>query len=114
VLGSCHALEIPFVFGTLKNEAIQSFSGGGEHAFALSGAIRRAWTSFARTGVPECDLPGAGAVAWAQWDTAIRPTTVLGPWPGPAGLVRAVDDPRAPELAAVDSVVGPLPGHRSL
>jgi para-nitrobenzyl esterase len=113
VLGSCHALEIPFVFGTLKNEAIQAFSGGGEDAFALSGAIRRAWTSFARTGVPECDLPGAGAVAWAPWEPSVRPTTVLGPWPGAAGLVHPVDDPRAPELAAVDSVTGPLPGHRS-
>jgi para-nitrobenzyl esterase len=113
VLGSCHALEIPFVFGTLKNEAIQSFSGGGEHAFALSGAIRRAWTSFARTGVPECDVPGAGTVAWAPWDPAIRSTTVLGPWPGAAGLVSAVDDPRALELARVESIVGPLPGHRS-
>ena len=119
VLGSCHALEIPFVFGTLKNEAIQSFSGGGEDAFALSGAMRQAWTSFARTGVPECDVPGAsgvpgaGAVAWADWNPATRPTTVLGPWPGAAGLVHPVDDPRAPELIAVDAVVGQLTGHRT-
>ena len=58
VLGSCHALEIPFVFGTLKNPVVQAFSGGGEDAFALSALMRRAWTSFARTGVPACDLPG--------------------------------------------------------
>ena len=125
VLGSCHALEIPFVFGTLKNEAVQSFSGGGEDAFALSGAIRQAWTSFAYTGVPVCDLPGAGAVtgagagagaggmAWTDWNPATRPTTVLGPWPGAPGLVHQVDDPRAPELTAVDAVVGKLPGHRT-
>ena len=85
VLGSCHALEIPFVFGTLKNQAIQAFSGGGEDAFALSVAIRRSWTSFARTGVPVCDLPGAGSLTWTSWDSGIRPTTVLGPWPGSVG-----------------------------
>ena len=113
VLGSCHALEIPFVFGTLKNEAIQAFSGGGEDAFALSVAIRRSWTSFARTGVPACDLPGAGSVTWAAWDPAVRPTTVLGPWPGAQGLVHPRDDPRAQELDAVDSVTPPLSGHRS-
>ena len=113
VLGSCHALEIPFVFGTLKNPAIQSFSGGGEDAFALSSAVRQAWTSFARTGVPACDFPGTGTAAWERWDPKIRATTVLGPWPKSPGLVHAVQDPRAPELAAVDSVTGPLLGHRS-
>lgn len=114
VLGSCHALEIPFVFGTLKNEAIQAFSGGGEDAFALSGAIRRAWTSFARTGVPECAVPGAGSASWARWDPVVRPTTVLGPWPHEIGLVHSIDDPRRAELDAVNSVTGPLPGHRTL
>jgi len=113
VLGSCHALEIPFVFGTLKNPAVQAFSGGGEDAFALSGVIRRAWTSFARTGVPEYERPGEGAVPWTHWDPAFRPTTVLGPWPGTVGLVHPVDDPRAAELAAVASIVGPTAGHRS-
>jgi para-nitrobenzyl esterase len=113
ILGSCHALEIPFVFGTLKNPAIQSFSGGGDDAFALSSAIRHAWTSFARTGVPACEFAGTGTVAWEQWDTKIRATTVLGPWPHSPGLVHAVQDPRAPELAAVDSLTGPLLGHRS-
>ena len=39
-LGSCHALEIPFVFGTVHNPAIQGFCGGGEEAFALSAAVR--------------------------------------------------------------------------
>jgi para-nitrobenzyl esterase len=113
VLGSCHALEIPFVFGTLKNEAIQAFSGGGEDAFALSLAMRRSWTSFARTGVPVCDLPGAGSLTWASWDSGTRPTTVLGPWPGVSGLVHPIDDPRSAELDAVGSVTPPLTGHRS-
>ena len=44
VLGSCHALEIPFVFGTVKSPMVQGFSGGGDEALALSAAIRRSWT----------------------------------------------------------------------
>jgi para-nitrobenzyl esterase len=111
-LGSCHALEIPFVFGTLKSPMVQGFSGGGDDAFALSASIRQAWTSFARTGVPSYGLPGAGSLQWETWDPVTRPTTVLGPWPHSTGLVHRVDAPRAPELEAVDGVVGARPGHQ--
>jgi para-nitrobenzyl esterase len=52
VLGSCHALEIPFVFGTVHLPGVQVFSGGGDGAFALSAAMRQAWVAFARTGSP--------------------------------------------------------------
>ena len=72
----------------------------------------RAWASFARSGMPGCELPGAGALPWEQWDPAGRPTTVLGPWPGATGLVHGIGDPRGVELDAVDAVLGPLPGHR--
>ena len=113
VLGSCHALEIPFVFGTVRNQVVQAFSGGGEDAVALSAHMGRAWASFARSGVPECDVSGAGTVPWPRWDPAGRPTTVLGRWPGSTGLVHMVGDPRGVELDAVDAVLGPLPGHRA-
>ena len=112
VLGSCHALEIPFVFGTVANPMVQGFSGGGDDALALSAAMRRAWTSFARTGVPSDVLPGAGPVPWPTWQADRRPTTVLGPWPGSDGLVHRADDPRGAELAAVGALAGELPGHR--
>jgi len=112
VLGSCHALEIPFVFGTLRNPVVQAFSGGGEQAMELSAAIRRSWTSFARSGVPVGEVPGVGTVQWESWDPARRPTTVLGPWPGTNGIIHHVDDPRSVELDEVDSTVGPGLGHR--
>ncbi len=112
ILGSCHALEVPFVFGTVKSPMVQGFSGGGEDAFALSAAMRRSWTTFARSGVPSCAPPGAGPTAWPQWDAVRRPTTVLGPWPGVDGLVHRVDDPRGVELAVVDAVAGDHLGHR--
>jgi para-nitrobenzyl esterase len=97
-LGSCHALEIPFVFGTVHNPAIQGFCGGGEEAFALSAAVREGWTSFARSGSP---------TGWPEWDSDRRPTTVLGPWPGSDGLRNTVERPRDEELEIIGAVVGP-------
>ena len=72
-LGSCHALEIPFVFGTVHNPGVQGFSGSGEEAMALSATIRAEWVAFARNGAPG---------EWPTWDPDRRPTLVLGPWPG--------------------------------
>ena len=50
-LGACHALEIPFVFGTLDSPFARTWLGPtGEEEAQLSARIRRAWTSFAATG----------------------------------------------------------------
>jgi para-nitrobenzyl esterase len=97
-LGSCHALEIPFVFGTVHNPAVQAFSGGGDGAFVLSATIRGAWTEFARTGSPG---------GWEPWDVERRPTTVLGPWAGDDGPVHRALRPRNEELEAMARVVAP-------
>jgi para-nitrobenzyl esterase len=99
-LGSCHALELPFVFGTVANPAIQGFAGGGDDALALSAAMRRAWTEFARTGAPG---------PWSSWDPIHRPTRIFGPWPGAEGLEHQVDGPRDEELAALGALVTPGP-----
>ena len=96
VLGSCHALEIPFVFGTIHNPAIQGFAGGGEDALALSALMRADWTEFARTGAP---------ADWTRWDPDGRPTKVFGPWPGEGGMVHHVDRPRDGELQAMAALV---------
>ncbi len=103
-LGSSHALEIPFVFGTIHNPAVQAFSGGGEVAFSLSAVMREAWTAFARSGSP---VATGGLAAWPTWDASRRPTTVLGPWPDSPGLRHSVDRPRSEELDAVAKVVAP-------
>jgi para-nitrobenzyl esterase len=57
ILGSCHALEIGFVFGNHDD----AFCGSGPDADALSHKIQDAWTSFARTGNPSCTSLG-------QWE----------------------------------------------
>jgi para-nitrobenzyl esterase len=109
-LGSCHALEIPFVFGTVHNPAVQAFSGGGEDAFALSATMREAWTGFARSGSPRgAEVVGSHGTPgqWPGWDPSSRPTTVLGPWPGQQGLNHHVDRPRDEELEAMARVVAP-------
>jgi len=105
-LGSCHALEIPFVFGTVHNRAVQGFCGGGEDAFALSALMRRAWTTFARTGAPGPTGPSSSE-EWPTWEAGIRPTVVLGPWAGSDGLATVVHRPRDEELEALGAVVAP-------
>jgi para-nitrobenzyl esterase len=54
LLGSCHALEIGFVFGNYD----AAFCGTGPEADALSQKIQDAWTAFARTGNPSCQSIG--------------------------------------------------------
>ncbi len=127
-LGACHALDLPFVFGTVHHPAVQAFSGGDEDVFALSSAMRASWTSFARSSDPEGPGlnegprlaaagvgPGQGgrlgqdergrAAPWSPWEATRRPTTVLGPWPDDDLLSRVVEDPRREELDATASVL---------
>lgn len=94
-LGSCHALEIPFVFGTVAHPAVQMFSGGGDAAMELSALMRRSWTTFAQSGVPS---------GMEQWEPRARSTTVFGPWPERSGLLHLIDDPRGAELEALIAV----------
>lgn len=60
-LGSCHVMEIPFVFGITDKPTGQFFTGGGEGAARLSAAVRAAWTTFARHGEP------GNNPDWPQW-----------------------------------------------
>ena len=72
VAGSCHALEIPFVFGALGQPGASVFLGGepGPDLHLLSGRMQDAWLAFARTGDPSTgSLP-----AWPAWDALARPT----------------------------------------
>jgi para-nitrobenzyl esterase len=72
-LGACHALELPFVFGTLDSPNQDRFAGTGEKVTALSRAMMTAWVRFARTGIPE---PSPGT-PWPAYDAARRQTMVF-------------------------------------
>lgn len=101
VLGSCHALELPFVFGSLSNQYVALFSGGDEAAHELSRTMRRAWTAFAATGDPS----QAGGPSWPTYDEAVRATLRLGP------TVEVLRAPREPERSLLDRAFGAYGEH---
>jgi para-nitrobenzyl esterase len=57
--GSCHAIELGFVFGSHSLKGPDNFFGTGATADAINRAMMTAWTSFARSGQPCLEL--------AQW-----------------------------------------------
>jgi para-nitrobenzyl esterase len=73
-LGACHALEIPFVFGTLEQPALRAFTGGGPEALRLSERMQDAWVAFARDGRP-CH---PGLPDWRPYEAGTRSTQLLG------------------------------------
>jgi para-nitrobenzyl esterase len=100
--GSCHGLDVPFVFGSVANPVVHPFTGGGEDAFGLSMRMRHSWLAFARTGDPSCDAVGE----WPRYEPDRRPTMVLGRESG------IEEDPRGPERAVWDEVdAHPGGGH---
>lgn len=75
VVKSCHALEIPFVFGVLDAPGANLFLGEpiGDDLRELSAVIQDSWLAFARTGDPNTDsLPD-----WPAWNPEDRPAMRL-------------------------------------
>ena len=73
-LGACHALELPFVFGTLHNPGIDKFAGSGPDATRLSEQMMDAWLAFARSGDPST----SATPHWPTYDGSRRATMVFG------------------------------------
>ena len=90
ILGSSHALELPFVFGVVHVPGIQLFTGGGSEVETLSTQMQQAWLAFARSGDPTHAALEGG---WPAWDPRKRTTMVFGHHTG------ATDGPRNAELA---------------
>lgn len=86
LLGSCHALELPFVFNTLDKPGVVELTGDAPPQ-SLATAIHATWAAYARTGDP-----GAGPLGpWTRYDEVRRPTMVLDVTPA------LEDDPLADE-----------------
>ncbi|HEY5047105.1 MAG TPA: carboxylesterase/lipase family protein [Rhizomicrobium sp.] len=66
IMGSCHALELGFVFGTHGQGLAKAFFGAGPAAEALASAMMDCWTAFARSGNPATETTGA----WPCYDAA--------------------------------------------
>jgi para-nitrobenzyl esterase len=73
LLGSCHALEIPFVFGTHNLRGADLFCSAGPEVERLSADMQDAWIAFARTGDPS--TPG---LEWPAYEAGRRATMVFG------------------------------------
>jgi len=91
-LGTCHALELPFVFGT--HAVAPEFCGSGPVADAFSELTMDTWLAFAKPGNPA----GEGVDAPA-WDAGTKPIQVLGDNP------RIEHDWRGPEVGVWDEVI---------
>ena len=72
-LGSCHALELGFVFGTNHLPGMGPFAGSGPAADKLAREMQDAWLAFARSGDPSCDSVGH----WPAYDSERRATMVF-------------------------------------
>ncbi|HKN37477.1 MAG TPA: carboxylesterase/lipase family protein [Acidimicrobiia bacterium] len=87
-IGSCHGIELPFVFGTLDSKGADAFAGSGPAAEALATRAQDAWLAFARTGDP----------GWPRYDPSTRSTMVLGE------TCEVTEDPMPAERLAWDGL----------
>jgi para-nitrobenzyl esterase len=71
--GSCHALEIPFVFDNLDRNGVTIFTGD-DPPQQVADTMHQAWHTFARNGSPAHD----GVPEWPPYDTASRATMHFG------------------------------------
>jgi para-nitrobenzyl esterase len=103
LLGSCHALELPFVFGAVDLPVVQVFSGSGTQVETLSKQMQGAWLAFARSGDP-----GHAEIGdWQTWDPQRRATMIFG------RDTRLSDAPRNAELGVLERhrpLVSGVPG----
>ncbi|HZP38366.1 MAG TPA: carboxylesterase/lipase family protein [Methylomirabilota bacterium] len=94
MLGSCHALDLPFVFGTLEHRLMRPLVGRGPAASALAARMQDAWAAFARTGRPS----HPGLEEWPAYERTRRRTMILD------AQCRVENAPREPERAFWESL----------
>jgi para-nitrobenzyl esterase len=71
LLGACHGLDLPLLFGTF-GDSLGPLLFGPEpspDAYAAAAQLRQVWTTFAATGDP----------GWPAYDPEHRPTRIFGP-----------------------------------
>jgi para-nitrobenzyl esterase len=86
LLGSCHGLELPFVFHNLHQPGVTAFTGDGDDREALADRMHAAWLAFAHDGDPGWARYGPARTTMV-FDTPCAPTddpdgTLLDQWEG--------------------------------
>lgn len=95
-LGSCHALEMPFVFGTLHAPTQDKFAGTGTDVERLSREMMDCWLSFAGNGDPA----HPSVAPWSQYVAGERPTMIFG-----TKASGEQNDPFGEERAAIEALM---------
>jgi para-nitrobenzyl esterase len=95
LMGSCHALDIGFTFGTHNKSLAGAFFGTGVAAEALARDMMQSWIAFATTGDPATPATGA----WPRYDASVRPTMIFGD-----GAPHLVNEPNERRLRAWDKM----------
>jgi len=72
--GSAHAMELPFVFGTVDLPEVIAFTGRDPLRHNVANNVMDSWIAFARSGNPT--LPAGPS--WPRYDKVTRPTMILG------------------------------------
>jgi para-nitrobenzyl esterase len=72
-MGACHALEIPFVFGSMHTQFARTFAGDNAIGAELSDRMLKSWTGFARQGVVSHET-----LAWERYEISARRSLRLG------------------------------------
>jgi para-nitrobenzyl esterase len=102
LMGSCHALELGFVFGTYNTKLAGAFFGTGPTADALANAMMDCWTAFARTGNPATTASGT----WPCYEES-SPTVMIFGDGRPHALERPNESRRVAWSNLPDSKLGP-------
>lgn len=74
ILGAFHSLEVPYVFGSLRDREWQWLPSTAEDA-SLSDLLQTYWTNFAKTGNPNA----SGLPDWPAWSDEVKEFLVVNP-----------------------------------
>ena len=94
MLGACHGVDVPFVFGAVDTPGADKFIGSGPAVRELADRTMDAWLAFARDGEPAAALP-----RWQPYDAEGRATMLLGP------ACSVEDDPLGAERRAWEGIL---------
>ncbi len=100
LLGACHGMELPFVFGTVRERVLRPLFGLTRASLELSNHMQDAWIAFARDGHPGHErLPD-----WPDYDPAKPRSMIL------AGECAARRAPFQKECRFWEAHLGLVPG----